>query len=150
MGKIVGGIGLIVVSLFMLLGFLSSSQPISLPAAAVMLLLTVGLPAASGVGLLYLRFREGRAFQQRRDQLRVQTYQSEILKLAGRKGGKLTLVELLTDSALSTEDAEAALGGLVERGIADIEVTDSGVLVYAFHDVQKLPEKDSSRGILEA
>ena len=39
---------------------------------------------------------------------------------------------------------------LVHQGIADIEVTDSGVLVYAFHDVQKLGEKSSSRDVLDA
>jgi hypothetical protein len=38
---------------------------------------------------------------------------------------------------------------LVIRGVAEPEVTESGLLVYAFHDVRRLEEKPRSKGVLE-
>jgi hypothetical protein len=81
--------------------------------------------------------------------LRQQTIEAEVLRLAGERGGRLALVEIVTELAIPSEAAQAALEGLVERELADIAVTDSGVLVYTFHDVERLSEKSRARGILE-
>ena len=43
-----------------------------------------------------------------------------------------------------------ALDAMVEREIADIEITDDGVLVYTFLSAKQLGNKDTSRGILDA
>lgn len=148
--RILGGVAMILLALFMLLGFFNVPRPLSFPVAALTLLIAVGLPGAVGGVLLWSHFREKLGFQRRRELLREQTYQAEILKLAERRGGKLTVVEVVGEAALDTGTAERVLHGLVTEGIADIEVTDSGVLVYAFHDVQKLPEKGSARDVLDA
>jgi hypothetical protein len=37
-----------------------------------------------------------------------------------------------------------------ERGMADIEITDAGLIVYTFPDIQKLSGKATSRDILNA
>lgn len=149
MGKLIGGGGLIAVALFMLLGFFNAG-PMSAAVATLTLLITVALPAASGGALLRSHFREKGRFGRQREQLRLQTYESEILLLAQRKGGKLTVVEVAAETGLDAPTADAALQSLAQQGVADIEVTDSGVLVYAFYDIQKLPEKDTSRNILDA
>ena len=149
MGKLIGGGILIAVSLFMLLGFFNAG-PMSTAVALFTFLLAVVLPAATGGALLRSHLREKGNFAQRREQLRLQTYESEILQLAQRKGGKLTVVEVAAETGLDAPTADAALQSLAQQGVADIEVTDSGVLVYAFYDIQKLPEKDSSRNILDA
>jgi hypothetical protein len=39
---------------------------------------------------------------------------------------------------------------MVERDIADIEITDDGVIVYTFDAAKRLGAKDTSRGILDA
>ena len=53
---------------------------------------------------------------------------------------------------MSPRQAKVA-AGLLPGGhdvpFAEIEVTESGMLVYAFPDVQRLPEKGMSRGILD-
>ncbi|MGH7612783.1 MAG: helix-turn-helix domain-containing protein [Gemmatimonadales bacterium] len=149
MGKLIGGGGLIAVALFMLLGFFNAG-PMSTPVAVFTFLLSVALPAATGGSLLRSHFRQKGNFARQREQLRLQTYESEILQLAQRKGGKLTVVEVAAETGLDAPTADAALQSLAQQGVADIEVTDSGVLVYAFYDIQKLPEKDSSRNILDA
>jgi hypothetical protein len=149
MSKLLGGSALLLLSLFMLLGFLNSSRPLSLPVAVFTLLVAVGIPAGTGGALLWSYFRGRLGFRRSRDELREQTYQSEILRLAERKGGKLTVVEVVSEAALDTGTAERLLQGFVVQGTADIEITDSGVLVYAFHDIQKLGEKSSSRDVLD-
>jgi len=149
MGKLIGGGALLSLSLFMLLGFFNVSQPLGVPAAALTLLVAVGIPAAAGAALVRAHVRERRGFARHREQLRLQTHQAELLKLAERKGGKLTVVEVVAEAAVDPATAEAALAALVEQGVADIEITASGLLVYAFRDVQQLPEKGSSKGILD-
>jgi hypothetical protein len=149
MGKLIGGGGLIALALFMLLGFFNAG-PMSTAVAVLTFCIAVVLPAASGGALLRSHFRQKGSFTRQREQLRLQTYESEILLLAQRKGGKLTVVEVAAETGLDAPTADAALQSLAQQGVADIEVTDSGVLVYAFYDIQKLSEKDSSRNILDA
>jgi hypothetical protein len=149
-GKLVGGAVLLLLSLFMFLGFLGSSASIGAPATIAALLITVGLPAAAGVALASGHFRARGRFARRREELRQQTIESEILRLAGQHGGRLTAVEVASDMAISPEAAKEALDSLALREVADLEVTDSGVVVYAFHDVRHLQEKPHAKGVLDA
>lgn len=145
MGRIVGWL-LIALSAFMFIGYLGAD--VGGPAAIFALLITVLLPAAGGVALVTGRMRGG-AVGARRDELRQQTLEAELLRLAGRRGGRLTIVEAVGELAITPEDAKQALDALAVRGLADFEVTDSGIVVYVFHDVQNLGDKAESRGLLE-
>lgn len=149
MKSLIGAGLLLLLSLFMLYGFMRSTAQLSSFGSVMALLITVVLPAAAGIALTARHFRGGRLVESRRNQLRRQTIESEVLRLAGERGGRLTLVEIVTDMAVSTEAAQEALDALVLREVADIAVTDSGVLVYTFHDVERLAEKSRARGILE-
>ena len=149
MKSLLGAGLLLLLSLFMLLGFMRSSAELSSFGSVMALLITVVVPAAAGIAIGARHLRRGRLVESRRDQLRQQTIESEVLRLAGQHAGRLTLVEIVTEMAVSTEAAQQALDALVQREIADIAVTDSGVLVYTFHDVERLAEKSRARGILE-
>ena len=142
-----GGIALLAIAAFMVLGFLSSSASLSSPTAIVALLLTVGLPTAGGIALLR---GIGGARNARVERLREQTNDAEILRLAVQHSGKLTALEVATALALPPETAKSRLDSLVERELADLEITDAGVLVYAFHDAKHIGGKSSARGILDA
>jgi hypothetical protein len=146
----VGGALLVLLALFMLVGFLGSSAAIGAPATIAALLLTVALPAAAGMTLASSHFRSRGRLARRREELRRQTIESEILRLAGQHGGRLTAVEVATDMAISPEAAKDALDALALREVADLEITDSGVVVYAFHDVRHLQEKPHAKGVLDA
>jgi hypothetical protein len=149
-GKLGGGAALVVLALFMLVGFLQSDAEASGAVRALTLLLTVGLPGVAGAMLLRSHFSAPGQLAQRKDALRQQTMESEILRLAGQKGGKLMLVEVVSALALPQASAKELLDGMVMRELADVEVTDSGVLVYSFHDIRHLSEKSTSRGVLDA
>jgi hypothetical protein len=149
MGRLWGGVALLFVALFMLVGFLRADLGASAAVTALAFLIGVGLPAAGGAALLRGHFGASRTLAARRDQLRQQTLDSEVLRLAGRRGGKLTVVEVVSDLGVSTEDAKETLDGLMMRELAEIEITDAGMLVYRFRDVEQLPEKHRSRGLLD-
>ena len=150
MGKLLGGAALLLLALFMLVGFLQSDAEASGAVRALTLLLTVGLPGVAGAMLLRSHFGAHGQLEQRKDALRQQTMESEILRLADQKGGKLMLVEVVSALALPQASAKELLDGMVLRELADVEVTDSGVLVYSFHDIRHLSEKSTSRGVLDA
>jgi hypothetical protein len=149
-GRIIGGVSLMVVALVMFYGFIRSSASLSAPATIGALLLAVGLPAAGGVALLAGRFGGRRRIEARRDELRQRTIDAEILRLAGEHGGKLTTVEVVRELALTPEAAQSALDGMHQRELAEIEISESGVIVYAFSDIQHLGEKSNARGLLDA
>lgn len=151
MGRLFGGIALVLVAAFMFIGFLAgggADNPLAARIAAFVI--AVGIPGIAGGVMLYRHAKGVRMVGGGTDQLRRQTHESEILKLAQRRGGKLTVVEVVADTSMSVPDAEQALASLVERGVGDVEVTDSGLMVYVFRDVQSLGEKGRSRGLLDA
>jgi len=149
-GRLVVGGLLVQLSLFLLVGFFRSDAALAAPATHVALLITVVLPAAGGLALVAGHVRGRGRRVGRREELRRQTIESEILRLAEQRGGRLTAVEVASDMAIAPEAAKEALDSLALRELADLQITDSGVLVYAFHDIRHLREKAHARGVLDA
>ena len=144
-----GGVSLLAVALFMVVGFLRADVNPAALSTMVALLIGAGLPAAGGGWLLARHFGIGRGIERRREQLRRDTLEAEILKMAARHEGRLTAVEVAGELAVPTTTAEELLNALMTRELAEIEITDSGVLVYSFHDWRHLSEKETARGLLE-
>jgi hypothetical protein len=152
MAKLLGGIALLFLAAFMFIGAMAGGgDKISTGMRVFVFAITVLLPGSVGVNLIRQHLRRSLPSNAGgADALRRQTWESEILKLAERKGGKLTVVEVVADTIIGAQDAEETLGVLVGRGMAEPEVTEGGLIVYRFPDVQQLKDKGSSRGILEA
>lgn len=137
---------LIALAGFMFIGYLGAD--VGGGAAVFALLITVAAPAAAGIALLSGRLRLGSGGA-RKLELRQQTLEAELLRIARAHGGKLTIVEAVSELAVTPEEAKQSLDTLAVRGLADFEVTDSGVVVYVFHDLQHLGDKAKSKGLLE-
>jgi hypothetical protein len=148
-GRTLGGLVLLLVSAFMLLGFIRSDASFAEVRTFLALLISVVLPAAGGVALLRGASTAG-GRGTRVEQLRQATIESEILRLAMLQAGRLTVVEVASALALQPEEAKATLDGLVTREVADLDITDAGVLVYTFHDAKHVGDKQSARGLLDA
>jgi hypothetical protein len=131
----------------MFLGFLRARLPLVAPATIGALLVAVVLPIAGGIALLR---GMGAGDVARRARLRQQTIEAEVMKLAIQQRGKLTALEVATALALPEDETKVALDSMVERELADIEITDEGVIVYTFQSAKQLGSKDTSRGILDA
>lgn len=145
---VLGGI-LVAFSLLMLLGFVRSGMSIGAPATLFALLLTVGAPGVGGGYLIAKHLNRDKQLAGRRESLRQRTLEAEVLRLAAARGGKLTMVEVVSELAVSPDEAKATLDAFTVNGIADVEVTDSGVLVFSFHDIRHIDEKEQSRGLLD-
>jgi hypothetical protein len=149
MGKLWAAAGLAAVSLFMLLGVLGSEAAMAPGVKLVTVLLTVGLPATGAGFLLRSHYNDRRLHGGAREAIRAQTVRSEILRVAARKGGKLTVPEVIAELAVDKATAEAALQALHLEELAEIEITESGMLVYEFPEIRKLEEKDRAKGLLD-
>ena len=145
-GRTIGGIALLALAALMFVGFLRSDAELSSLRTVLALLITVGIPG--GAGIMLLRAPGGRR-SKRVEELRRQTIEAEILRLAMQHGGRLTVVEVASALALPSESAKTTLDSLAERELADLEITDKGVIVYAFHDAKHLSGKHSAKGILD-
>jgi hypothetical protein len=141
-----GGIALLVLAALMFLGFVRSDASLSAPATIVALLITTVAPAVGGIALLR---GGGTARARRLDQLRQQSIDAEILRLAVAEGGMLTAVEVATALTLTPEAAKEKLDALVGRDVADIAVTERGVVVYTFHDAKHIGGKGDAKGVLD-
>lgn len=147
--KLVGGFGLLSLSLFMLLGYFRADITGGPAVEVLTFLLAVVLPAAGGAGLLYSHHRQSEAVERRRHRRQLEGVKSDLVGLARKRGGKLTVVEAMSELRLEAQLAEEALKELHASGMAELELTDSGLIVYAFEEVRLLGEKKTARGILD-
>ena len=144
-----GGV-LLAIAAFMFAGFMVSGGTFSTAATIGAFLVAVVLPATSGVMMIRSSLGGRSALSERQQALRLETIEAEVLRLATRHGGRLTVVETASELGIPAETAETVLRGLMAREVADVAVSESGLLVYTFHDIEALPEKSGARGLLDA
>lgn len=149
MMKIVGAAGLAVLALLMFVGFLNRDATGSAGTVLAALGITVVLPAAGALLLARSHYAERSRLAGRRALLTRQATESELLRLAGARGGKLMAAEAAMAMHLSEDVAREALDGMVSGGRAELEVTDGGGLVYTFPTLALLADKGTARGILD-
>jgi hypothetical protein len=146
-GRRVGGFALLAVAGFMLLGFLRVGASLASPTALFALLVTCALPAVVGVNLL----RGSRTSRERIVQLRDQTIESELQRLARQHNGRLTVNDVVMALALPPAQVQERLDALVRREAADIDFTEDGVIYYTIHATGplKVSPKDEPRRLTD-
>jgi len=82
--------------------------------------------------------------------VRYRRQQNRIVRLARERGGRLTVTEAAAESGFTVEETAEILKKLADGGFVEIEVTDSGLMVYRFPEVLYGHEKHWSRGIESA
>ena len=136
-----------------------------LKAAAILCLFAAIVPFVIGIversfhpeGLLFilalagaLFFRlAGRKAHESADLRRYAQYQHRLLRLARDKGGSLTVLEAATDGRMTVEKAEEILRVLGEKGSAEVRVSESGLVVYHFPEIERGEEKHRARPVDE-
>ena len=58
--------------------------------------------------------------------------EKEIVKLAQRKGGRLSILEIVAETSLNTKEADEIMEEMTVKGYVTMDVTDSGAIVYTF------------------
>ena len=69
-------------------------------------------------------------------------WDSELMRLAARRSGSLTVGEVVAHADLDAESAERYLDDLCKRGLAEHRVTADGDVVYRF---QSAPSEEAKR-----
>lgn len=82
--------------------------------------------------------------------LRYRRQQNRVVRLARQRGGRLTATETAADTGLTVEEAAEILKRLADGGFVEVEITDSGLIVYRFLEVLFAHEKRWSRGVESA
>ncbi len=75
--------------------------------------------------------------------------QNRLLRLARRRGGSLTVLEAATDLRLTVDKTEEMLRELAARGHTEVRVSESGLLVYHFAEIEFASEKSGARPVDE-
>ncbi len=75
--------------------------------------------------------------------------QHRILRLARKKGGSLTVIEAATDTRITVEKTEEILRELTISGHAEMRISDSGMVVYHFPEIERWDEKYRARPVDE-
>ena len=75
--------------------------------------------------------------------------QHRILRLARDKGGSLTVTEAAMDTRITVEKTEEILRELTISGHAEMRISDSGLVVYHFPEIERWDEKYRARPVDE-
>ena len=149
MARLASGIALLMVSVFMLIGFLAGGGRTHGPVVTIFVFgLTVVLPGATGLSLLRQHLRRLPPQPPQPAAIPAMNDESRIVRLAEEKAGRLTTIEVVGELGIGADAAEAFFTDLVARGMADVEMTDSGLTVYVFRDILKLKDKGDSHDVL--
>jgi hypothetical protein len=141
----VGGYLALAVGIFMGVGVLLN---LGGPHGAGALLLSFLLFAAAPVGVgLWLLWHPGA--QLRALQSANQAWESELLRLAARRDGSLSVAEVVAHADLDAAQAEQRLDDMCKRGLCELRVTEEGVVVYSFAALPSAEQKRRAEGILE-
>ena len=76
-------------------------------------------------------------------------WDSELMRLAAKRHGSLTVAEVVTHADLDAESAERHLDDLCKRGLAEHRVTDDGDVVYRFQGAPSAEAKRSAKDVLD-
>lgn len=82
---------------------------------------------------------------QNNSKLNVQEKQSLVLKAAKKNNGRLTIAEVTMETALSLDESKSILEGMCTEGVAELQITDGGSLVYVFTGLLTDKEKDTAK-----
>ena len=122
------GFGLMVYGLFLAIDESSYRDPLSVGVALVVM-----------SGLLWL---SSRRLDSAAQLVRSRKIENDLLRLARRRGGRLTVIEAATETGYTAAETEAQLKQLAEGGFVEIEVTEAGVMVYRFPEILYAPTGD--------
>lgn len=93
------------------------------------------------IALALIFWLAGRKVHSSAEHKRYAQYQHRLLRLAREKGGSLTVLEAATDGRMTVGKAEEILGALAVGGSAEVRVSESGLVVYHFPEIERGSEK---------
>lgn len=148
MKKLIPGGCLMFAGLFMMMGFFASTQPHAFMTDLIGILLFCVLPIVSGAGLIVSHFRgKKRALLEKQRQILI-AGEKEVLLIAQRHEGKLSMAQVVSETSLNADDAEKVMNELIVKSIAALRSNDAGQVFYEFLDMIG-SEEEAKRRLFE-
>lgn len=97
-----------------------------------------------GLGLLVfsqMLWWGGNRFKKSAEERTYARDQHRILRLAREKEGSITVLEAATEIRMTVDKAEEILRELAARGHAEMRISDSGMIVYHFPEIERWEER---------
>lgn len=126
-GLLVGGFGLFI-GFGAILNMIEKSSESSL-AGDIVGFMVLGLAPLIG-GIWICARAKNKSLLRQKDHL-----EDELLKLARKNSGLLTIEEVAMNTRLTLDEARKVLEQFASEGYVELEITDTGVLVYKFPGV---------------
>ena len=109
----------------------------------MVILLVFSLLFAIG-GFMMYRHHSRKAERRSREYM-----EQDILKLAAEKHGKITPAEVVLATKVGIDEAKVMLDNFCANDLAQLNITDKGVMVYVFDGFLSEEEKDTAKSPLE-
>ena len=81
--------------------------------------------------------------KQRNQKINYESPEKSIVKLAKEHNNKITIIDVIRETSLTSKQAEDTLKDLASRGLAEVDVKESGTVVYVFRDVDSVSNEDN-------
>jgi len=143
MKKVIGGGALIFAGLFMLAGFFASTKPSTFATDLILILLFVLTPIVTGAMLIRSNYLENKKKEQESRKSIFAAREKEILKLAKKKDGELTIPEIVAETSMNAEEADEIMREFVVKQYVDMKITNEGIVVYEFMEFNRDQEDRS-------
>jgi len=130
-----GGI-LVAFGAFMLLGISVNLSEAAMSIGDIVGAIFFGAGPIAGGGLMIRSHMKTKrlALQAKERDIYVQR-EKDIIRLAQAGNGRLSIPEIVADTSMSTDEAEDVMKEMTTKGYVDMQVTDSGVIVYEFYEI---------------
>jgi hypothetical protein len=135
--SIIGGI-LVAIGGIILAGFFlnAADAAFAINAGDIVAALLLGVGPMVGGGLLirsHMKRKQQALSAQKKDEYARR--EKEIIKLAQKKAGRLSIPDIVAETSLNSDEADRIMQELTTKGYVDMQVTDSGVIVYEFYEI---------------
>lgn len=110
----------------------------------IVLVLLIALAAGAFIGYKYVYKKGKKLVEKEQKKLekakqkkirKQQKRESELIHLAEKKGGRLSVSEVVASTNIDAQTAEEMLDEMTRRGTVDMQISESGVIVYEFLDL---------------
>lgn len=96
------------------------------------------------IGMIFFMLSRGfSVFKTRSESSQIR----QILKLAEKEGGKLTMSQIVMNTNISLNSAKGLIDKLIESDLVEVENDDDGTLEYVFYEI--IQKKQKLAGIAE-
>lgn len=103
------------------------------------------VPIVSGAILIVSHFRGAKRAEVEQQKLRLAAREKEVLLLARRYEGRLTMAEIVTDTSMDAAGAEETMNELVVKGMTNLRTNEAGQAYYEFFETLPHEEEPSQR-----